>query len=425
MPGSWAGRLPIPRLATPILVGLMVLHAVMALVFAWEAPWRTPGISNGHFLPDISAPDEIAHANYVRELLQTGRLPILDPKTAGPELTYENHQSPLFYLLDAGAARVAGVDSVDTPRAALPLRAPNALIGAMTVAGVYFFVLWSLGSVPLGLAAAAIVALLPMNVAISGAVSNDPLLIALCTWALALAIRTADRDDLRLAVAVGALAGLAVLTKFTALLLIPVLPILLGRGRSIAVAAAVGAVLVVPYLLRNQQIYGHPLAAPAFNASFHRDVDLAALKTPYGFAHWAYVLLAGTALSFLGQFGYMDIHLPNLVAIPLIAALVIALAFGLRLPNVPKPIRIAMAVFVLLLIASYVSYNLWQVQPQARYLFPALAPIALMVVLGIRRLGSNASAALACLLAGLLVADVVAIAILPREYAIRAARVRG
>jgi 4-amino-4-deoxy-L-arabinose transferase-like glycosyltransferase len=422
MQSKGLGILPFHRLTTPILVGLMLLHAALALAFAWEAPWRTAGISNGRYLPDISAPDEIAHANYVGELLRTGRLPTLDPATAGPAQTYEHHQPPLFYLLDAAVARTVGVDSVEEQKAAFPLRAVNALIGASTVAGTFFLALSACHSRKIALAASAVVTLLPMNAAISGAVSNDPLLISLCTWTLALAIRASRRESLWDAALVGLLAGLAVLTKFTALLLVPVLPILLRRGRSIAVAAVVGSVLALPLLLRNVQAYGHPLAASAFNATFHRDVDLAALRTPYGFAHWAYVLLAGTGLSFVGEFGYMDIHLPNSVCLPLVAILLVSVVAGIRFAELDRRVRMGLWTFGLLLLASYVSYNLWQVQPQARYLFPALGPLALAAILGSVKLGRRAPIAVAALLIGLAVADGVALAILPHAFETRAAR---
>ena len=423
MQSKGLGVLPFPRTTSSILLGLMLLHLALALVFAWEAPWRTPGVSNGHPLPDISAPDEIAHANYVGEILRTGHLPILDPKTAGAELTYENHQPPLFYLLDAGMARLAGVTSVASPSAALPLRSLNALTGASTVAGTFCLALWTCGRKRIALVAAAVVALLPMNLAISGALSNDPLLIALCTWTLALAVR--HSDNAWHAVLVGALAGFAVLTKFTALLLVPVLPFLLKDRRGIAITAVVGSILVLPWLLRNQQVYGHPLAAPAFNAAFHRDVDLAALRTPYGFAHWAYVLLAGTALSFVGEFGYMDIHLPNVICLLLVALLLVLMAAGIRFACLERRTRLGFWIFLALLVASYVSYNLWQVQPQARYLFPALGPLALAVALGLSRLGERAPLASGIVLAGLALASGIAIVTLPHEYAVRAARVHA
>jgi 4-amino-4-deoxy-L-arabinose transferase-like glycosyltransferase len=423
MQSKGLGVLPFPRPTSSILLGLMLLHLALALVFAWEAPWRTPGISNGHPLPDISAPDEIAHANYVGEILNTGHLPVLDPATAGPELTYENHQPPLFYLLDAGVARVAGIANVGSPSAALPLRSLNALIGATTVAGAFCLAFWTTGRERIALVSAAIVALLPMNLAISGALSNDPLLIALCTWTLALAVR--HSEDIWHSFLIGVLAGLAVLTKFTALLLVPVLPILLKDRRAITIAMLVGSVIALPWLFRNQQVYGHPLAAPAFNATFHRDVDLAALRTPYGFAHWAYVLLAGTALSFVGEFGYMDIHLPNVVCLPLVALLLILLAAGIRFAPLERRTRLGFWIFLALLVASYVSYNLWQVQPQARYLFPALGPLALAVAFGLSGLGKRAPLVSGVVLACLALACGLAVAILPHEYAIRAARVHA
>lgn len=413
------------RGTNPILFALALLHAALALCFASAAPWRTPGISNGLRLADIGAPDEVAHANYVDHLLAGRGLPVLHPATAATSATYEDHQPPLFYLLDAALGRLMGVTRVEPPSAQLPLRAVNAGIGALTVFATFLFARAATGRPRVALAASAVVALLPMNLALSGAVSNDPLLIALTTAALAIGTLGLRAESLLCAAGLGLVVGLAILTKFTGLLLLPVIPCFVRRER-LALAWGVAIVVAGPWLLRNELVYGHPLAANAFNATFSRDVDLALLQTPRGLAHWAYVLLAGTAESGLGEFGYMDIPLPNAVAFPLIAALAGCLLAGFGQTGVNTQVRRATRLLLGLLALGYLSYNLWQVQPQARYLFPSLAPMALMVVLGGERLfGRRVPVAVAFLLAGLLFADAVALAILPREFAIRAERARA
>jgi hypothetical protein len=188
-----------------------------------------------------------------------------------------------------------------------------------------------------------------------------------------------------------------------------------------AVLAAVGvvALLTVPLFVRNQMVYGHPLALNAFYAYFPRQVQPASLLSPYAFAHWLYVLGSGTLLSFVGEFGYMDIQFPmwlyGLILVPMAVCLVASIQR--RNKSVMRWVLIA---FVGLLIASYVSYNLWQVQPQARYLFPAIAPMAFWMACGLKRLTGKRLVVAGCaMLTLLLAADLTAVAMLPGAFAQR------
>ena len=402
------------------LAFLAALHFALAMGFANVVPWRTPGMSNGVHLPDIGAPDEFAHANYVDQILTRGTLPVLEVGPAARADEYEDHQPPLFYALDALFGRLCGMTETRSSGTRLPLRGLNALFGAAAVVGTFLLGLWATDRPRVGLAVAAIVALLPMNVALSGAVSNDPLLIALSTFALAVGARALRSPDCGHAVGLGVLTGLAVLTKLTGLLLIATFPFFLKDRRHLAAALAATALLAAPLLVRNVVLYHHPLAATVFNATFPRTVDLAALHTPRGLLRWLYVLLAGTAMSTVGEFGYMDIPLPYGIAVPALVLLLLGLARGMRRDFALVRVRRAFAFFVVLLVASYVAYNLWQVQPQARYLFPALAVPSLVGVVGLAegRLRPLVGLLLAFLLAG----DLYALATLPAQFAERAAR---
>src|SRR5579862_3597267 len=93
---------------TVLLVLIVLLYLVLALAYARATPaWQ--------------APDEPAHFNYVRELAETGDLPVLEPgaypasvvplaPSARPTdisaFQYEAHQPPLFYALAALAYKL-------------------------------------------------------------------------------------------------------------------------------------------------------------------------------------------------------------------------------------------------------------------------------------------------------------------------------
>ena len=419
----------------------MLTHMALAIAYAFIAPYKTPGLSNGVSLPDLGAPDEFAHANFVRHFAREHTLPIYGPKNPLMMEEYENHQPPLFYIIDGLWANLLGVSNFEAQGSGVQLRLINSLFGAATVAGVYFLGVYTLGRSRerLALVAAGITALLPMMAAMSGSLSNDPLLFALCTWCLALLARAlTDGWTRKLALGIGVLAGLALLTKLTAYALLPVLLLALilrfpkgtapNPGRT---ALIVGLVLVVPVLialpwwLRNQSVYGHPLALNVFAEVSPRTVNLdQILHDGHARLRWAYVFGAGSLLSFIGVFGYMDIHLPNEFYFPLIAVLLLSFLAGLF---APKELKVGtrgvwwvLGVFTLLVCLGYLQYNLYQVQPQARYVMLAIGPIALYMALGMRRLfKSKASVVAGVVLFGLLLANLYAVAILPGEFSKR------
>lgn len=412
-----------------LLTLICVCHLVLALVFASETPYLTAGVSNGQKLADIGAPDERAHVLYVQHVMNHRSMPVLAPGSDTGE--YESHQPPLYYALVAGWVQVMDQEDVMHHSSAMAVRSLNPFFGAAAVAGIFFFALWAYGSQRVAIVAAGVAGLLPMMAALSGAVSNDPLTIALATWSLAVMAKFRHDWKVWSAILVGCLVGLTVLTKLTGLLLVPALVLLFWFVKprpkpSIAIAAlATIAVLISPLLIRNQMVYGHPLALNAFYAYFPRQVDPKSLLSPYALAHWFYVLASGTLLSFVGEFGYMDIQLPMwmyaAILIPLIACLVAAI-----MRHNKSVLRIVTVMFVGLLTASYLSYNLWQVQPQARYLFPAMAPIALWIACGLKRLTKDRMAIAASLMLLLLLgADIYALSILSGEFSKRTQAIPG
>ena len=392
---------------------LAAVHLTLAMGFALVVPWRTPGTSNGIRLPDIGAPDESAHANYVDQILKGRPWPILETGVAVRPEQYEDHQPPLFYALDAAFGSACGLEETASSRAGIALRGLNVMIGASTVFAAFLLGLWATDRARVGVATAAVVALLPMNVALSGAVSNDPLLIALSMFTLALGVRSVRDPSLATALGIGALTGFAILTKFTGLLLIATFPFVLRGRRNMAAAFATTALIALPLFVRNQTVYHHPLATPAFNATFPPTVDLAALRTPRGFVHWLYVLLAGTAVSAIGEFGYMDISLPYAIVVPALAMALFGLLRGAG-ESLPSRFRAASWVFLGLVAASYLGFNVRYVQPQARYLFPAIGVIALVCVLGLAK--DRLRPLVGILLATLFVGDLYALATLPAQF---------
>ncbi|MCH7945524.1 MAG: glycosyltransferase family 39 protein, partial [Armatimonadetes bacterium] len=263
------------------LAALLAIFAVWCVAFSLKTPYRQPGVlihQNRAAAPDIGAPDERQHANYVRHLLDGKGFPVLEPGSPDLGETYQSHQPPLYYVLAAGWAKITASDPTDD-ESGRRLRWLSTLIGLGTLLGIFFAARWGLQSDAVGLAAVAFAGLMPMFIALHSAVSNDPLLFLICSWTVALAAKGIRQGwDFKLALICGAVAGLGLLTKTTALALIPTLAAALaatrfwGNGRpSVGVwAVCLGLPILIglPWMVRNQSLYGDPFAVSAFNEAF-------------------------------------------------------------------------------------------------------------------------------------------------------------
>lgn len=388
------------------LVLLLAAGFALSLAYAQVTPYRTPGLlfsvqgPDGRPLaiPDVGAPDENRHANYVAYLLENGRFPILRAGSPDFDNAYQSHQPPLYYLAAAGWCRLMGLD----PRAredGFRLRALNALIGILTALGTYCAALWGWGRRDAALTACAVVALLPMHAALNGAVSNDPLLYACCAWALAacahgIRFGWGARNALGLGVAI----GLGLLTKTTALALLPMALTAMTLSsprpawRLAVLALSVAVLLPAAWWVRNVQVYGDPLAIHAFQTAFAGQANAQGFIERVGaWGYWGSAVGALTARSFVGIFGYMDIALDSgqYWLAWLIGA---ALSFGWARAMLARrgdeegtKIR-AFAwtggVLLFVVVVLFVQFNLTFFQAQARYLFAALPAVGGALGLG-------------------------------------------
>ena len=421
----------------------------LAFVFAAETPYRRPGVlltqrdpGTGQFqrAPDIGAPDERQHANYVRHLMDGKGLPVFRPGSPDLYETYQAHQPPAYYVIAAAWCKALGID----PAAAngSGLRWLNALVGLATLFAVYFGALWGFGRQDWALAATAW-CLMPMVVALHGAASNDPLLFCLATWVLALLARAmSDGWTPRLEVGIGVLVGLALLTKTTAVaLFVPVaLALSTARGRpgfarSAAVVLAIPLALAAPWWVRNTGLYGDPLALRAFNEAFVGSPQAAVFVAAFGATgSWFGLVLWWTARSLVGVFGYMDVFLferlgsekGGSVYLAILALLGIvaigAAARGRDGTDSPKAVGFGWvaAGFGLAVAVLFVRFNAQFFQGQARYLYPAIGPIAWLLGAGVCRLaGPRSKWAWAVVAVALVALNLAAIATIREGFALR------
>jgi 4-amino-4-deoxy-L-arabinose transferase-like glycosyltransferase len=398
------------RLEIILVAVLLAVYLVLGTLFALRTPlWQ--------------APDEPAHYNYVRQLVE-GALPVMAPgdwdqaylsQVVGSRfdpvynvfiLTYEDWQPPLYYLLQVPAYRLSG--------GTLPaMRLVSVLLGAGVVLLAYLVARRVFrGRVWLGLAAAVFVAFLPQHLAILGSVNNDALAELLIAATLfVLVIPWPDEPPPGHALSLGLLIGAAFLTKGTAYLLAPVAGIfILARywTRWRLMARALLLVFVPALLLgglwwaRNTLVYDSldPLAREAHDAVVVGQPRTAEWLAEFGLTGTVGRFLTTTFNSFWGQFGWMAAPLPRwmyglllVLTLAAEAGLIVLLTERVRHRNREEadPAETAQTNLWILVLSStllltvglHIVYNLTFVQHQGRYLFPALIPIAVGYVAGL------------------------------------------
>ncbi len=419
----------VPAVETPALdartvKAALVLVAALFVILAWMYSAQTP--AGG---ADQHNPDENAHMQYVATVA-SGHLPVF---RAG-DADYEAHQPPLYYALCApiyAAARPYG------PAAATrAVRDVSLALGIGLILTAFLCVRALFPAQPLlALGTAAFIAFLPMNLALSASVSNDALtnlVIALALWRLSLLARDAGqfaqfpRLSLRCALILGGLVGIGIWTKTSTLLLAPTIMAacyFIARqglispkeaGRIAVVSLGVGGLIGAPWLLRNQVLYGDPLAQHLFETAFRNTAQASDLiRYVFGGSIGAYLwgVAQWTFASFWGVFDSMRLfwgqnptgHPPspaqplplvyNILGLCCLAAGVGLCVFVRRRYDWTAAQGAVLSMFGVLVALTWLAHLRFVLvffQAQGRYWYPALLPLALFFVLGLRGLAARA-----------------------------------
>ena len=254
---------------------LLVAVQLAALLFA--------ALATAARFPVWALVDEAAHYDYVQSVAEDGRFPVLDEDSVHDEVlaidegtypdparvpaeerglfgrSYEGFQPPLAYLL---ATPVYAVPSDHKVK----LRALRGL--GVVLLGVAVLLTWLLArrvvpDAPLAAFSAALTFLLWPGVVVRAVTFSNAGLELVAGAALSLALwRALTERSERWLIASGALMGAALLSKLTLLAFVPALAVVcvaflrVGRVRAVAVATALPALVMAPWIALNLHNYG-------------------------------------------------------------------------------------------------------------------------------------------------------------------------
>lgn len=384
--------------------------------------------------PAYESPDEVGHFAYIVQLLSDRSLPVQKVGALG-----EAHQPPLYYAVaalaaspadlkdqtgkfrpnpqfiwagrggsDASAGLHGSAETFPFRGYALALhlaRAASVLMGAVTVAVAIAIGWMILPAEPvIGLLAGALIAFNPQFLFISGSVNNDNLLTALTTlgvWKTLQAMRQPQQR--RHWMLAGTLAGTGFLAKVNGGLLIGLvagLGLLISavRYRSIRMLVDGALTMVIAtallsgwWAIRNQMLYGDPAGWGVYREVFAANLRSEPLQ-------WSDVsgFFSGQFRSYWGVFGWMTVFGPDWFD-RLYQALCLLGLVGLGIRGIYARIggerrrlenaaSIVVALSACMFQEAYMLAVITQCNAscnQGRYLFPAIAPLAILLSWGL------------------------------------------
>ncbi|HOT91060.1 MAG TPA: hypothetical protein PLJ78_02810 [Anaerolineae bacterium] len=373
-------------------------------------------------VPPYENLDEIEHAEVIRHIATTGRLPVHGAaQAAGYHVRQEASQPPLYHILAAGWARLWRLPDDPHRPQAIPgnviacgpsstfynkatwvrepdqewrgsrltlhgLRLFSTLLQTATVVGV-----WVLARriFPRGAAAwlaVGLVAFNPQFLLVASGVNNDNAVTPLATWGLVLAYDLWDKGPTyRRAAWFGVISGLAGLSKLSGLGVVGLggLALLLhGRQhktplrRIIGLGCAMGLpvlILVMPWLMRNLRLYGDLTALAPMLAEVGRRTY------PLAFSEVSPMLL-----SYWGQmpcsFYPRAVYWPYFIIMA--GGLIGVIAGRRRFNPCQKRALILSAIWFVVIVIAWIRWNSITPATGGRLLFPAIAALALILAAG-------------------------------------------
>jgi hypothetical protein len=405
--GAWRRhRTVAPTIA---LAGILAAFLSLASIIAIRTPaWESA--------------DEPGHTYNIEQLASGHWYHIPAHPPHHPEFTNELHQPPLYYLIMAGVQHLEGEPEHSTNpgpsafpivaqgwyrqhsqsahRFLLSLRLPNLAFGLIAIIFTFLSVRLLTDDPWTPVIAAAICGFLPRLVFLSAFVTNDNAVTAIGAALTYCALRCLGTTSLIRVAILGVVSGLVVLAKLTALPALAVLAIVIAsqhgrrqRLQATAITALFMALACGWYLIRNQVLYGDPLALAATHHYLAATFGLGTIAGTYVVNDPAHLIFSAVPnrifRGFWYQSGWNQFTWPTWTDIVFWLGLLAAL-LGLRwrTPTPSDRPRSQLGVLVVMVIAGFVTvwiaaFTTAAYEPRLGfYAIPALAALA---ALGLQR----------------------------------------
>lgn len=402
------------------LWGIMIAYIALAVTYAVVTPVFEKSDENMHF----------AFSMYLAE---TSQLPVETVEESNHQAEREGSQPPLYYAVLAGILKISGVNQLQSGFDQLTRRNPqyggqssiwpdnanrfvhghcsgacrettvavyvgrslSMLFGLVALVGAAACIHLAFPKRPyLLLAVVAAIGFNPQFLHITSSVSNDAAIVAAVNLAFALGLWWLHRPESKVrALALGSVVGLAALSKVSGLSVLAVLGVLLVidgrvdwriRLRQVAFFGGAAALVSGWWYVRNWLLYGEPTAT-----RIHLQitgVEAPPLTRQRFISEWL-----GAANSFWASFGWGGITLQSEVyrvatgMAVLFAVLFVSWALhDWRNWDRYQRALIGLSGLQLLLVGSLLAGWMRMTEaPLGRLLFPAILPIAVILVLGL------------------------------------------
>ena len=346
--------------------------------------------------PVFYAPDEQSHFNYIKHLAENKSFPVQTSKLGDASNDWEYNQPPLYYLVAAPLFNVVQTVFRNQTATIIALRLFSV---ALWLLNAWFVILLlrrlKIQNEFVSVFTVAMVSLLPTYTFISSAINNDNLLATLGGGMLCLLVK--HERTLKTLLLFGALLGLGLLTKQSAVIFVPLIISLVlievfkrqitwnVAIQQLVVALGLAGFIYLPWAIRNWQAY-HTFMPE----------NLVVTQIPWpsalqGIASATHNLLK-TFWSVSGLSNDMGYPFP-LIGMLLLASPVLMFALDSKpvektdALNVAenKSLLIAMLIAVAFTIGLVLRFGYMFGMGQGRHLFPLLAPLALFLAAWLRR----------------------------------------
>jgi len=360
-------------------------------------------------VPIFESPDEPDHWKNAQYVHSYSKLPPYNSEYV------EGNQAPLYYILvspwaapsaiPAVVARVVngGLTTSCPPhifencpgdlKKYEPIRHVRLATAALSLIGVLFTALAAFEvtqSMACSLIAAALVGFLPQFDFRGATVNNDAAATVFSAAATYFIVRMAVRGfELLPAVFCAVAVAFAFLSKINAIAVVPAFLICLfltapdWKTRfQRAWLPAVSGLIALPWLIRNENVYGDFLASHVMLKTVANLVYKRSLRSPYFVTGFPQVI----SRSFIGYFGWMNVMLPEPIykAYAVLGVLsLVGIFFVFFRQRRSRFAILLLATIPIVSIAVAIDFNLTFSQPQGRLLFPSLAAVMTLVAVGV------------------------------------------